>query len=79
MPALWSPEDLAARFAPYIEELHDVFAMHGLHYGSPDNIGQLTERLQKPGLLNEELAALVRSMVLREGGSIPREKSCSRR
>jgi TonB family protein len=72
MPALWSPEDLAARFAPYIEELHDVFAMHGLHYGSPDNIGQLTERLQKPGLLNEELAALVRSMVLREGGSIPR-------
>src|SRR6185437_12962272 len=72
MPALWSPTDLAVRFAPYIEELHDVFAMHGLHHGSPDDICQLTERLQKQSSLNEELAALVRSMVLREGGSIPR-------
>jgi TonB family protein len=72
MPALWSPKDLAVRFAPYIEELHDVFVMHGVHYGSPEDICQLTARLQKPGPLNEELAALVRSMVLREGGSIPR-------
>lgn len=72
MPALWSPKDLAVRFAPYIEELHDVFVMHGVRYGSPDDICQLTERLQKPSSLNEELAALVRSMVLREGGSIPR-------
>lgn len=72
MPALWSPEDLAARFAPYIEELHDVFAMHGLHYGLPDDIQQLASRLETHGALNEELAALVRSMVLREGGSIPR-------
>lgn len=72
MPALWSPEDLAARYAPYIEELHDVFAMHGLKYGSPDNIRPLAERLATPGALNEELAALVRSMVLREGGSLPR-------
>lgn len=72
MPALWSPTDLAVRFAPYIEELHDVFSMHGVCYGSPDDICQLTERLQKPSSLNEELAALVRSMVLREGGSLPR-------
>ena len=72
MPALWSPKDLAVRFAPYIEELHDVFVMHGVHYGSPEDICQLTARLQKPGPLNEELAALVRSMVLREGGSLPR-------
>lgn len=72
MPALWSPKDLAVRFAPYIEELHEVFVMHGVRYGSPDDICQLAERLQKPDSLNEELAALVRSMVLREGGSIPR-------
>ena len=72
MPALWSPEDLAARYAPYIEELHDVFAMHALHYGSPEDIRPLADRLAAPGSLNEELAALVRSMVLREGGSLPR-------
>jgi TonB family protein len=72
MPALWSPEDLATRFAPYIEELHDVFAMHGLRYGSPEDIGPLAARLETPGLLAEEVAALVRSMVLREGGSMPR-------
>lgn len=72
MPALWSPEDLAARFAPYIEELHDVFAMHGLHYGSPDDIRPLAARLETPGPLGEEVASLVRSMVLREGGSVPR-------
>ncbi len=72
MPVLWSPEDLAARFAPYIEELHDVFVMHGLHYGSPDDLRRLALDLEKPGSLQEELAALIRSIVLREGGSIPR-------
>ena len=72
MPALWSPKDLAVRFAPYIEELHDVFAMHGLHYGAPENMCELAAKLDADGPLNEEAASLVRSMVLREGGSIPR-------
>ena len=72
MPALWSPDDLATRFAPYIEELHDVFAMHGLHYGSPEDIGPLAARLETPSQLTEEIGSLVRSMVLREGGSMPR-------
>lgn len=49
-----------------------MFVMHGLHYGSPNDICSLTERLQKSDPLSEELAALVRSMVLREGGSMPR-------
>lgn len=64
--------ELATRFAPYIEELHDVFVMHGLHYGSPEDIRLLAGRLDGSGLLCEELAALVRSIVLREGGAIPR-------
>lgn len=72
MPALWSPEELAARFSPYIEELHDVFIMHGLHYGEPEDVQILAARLEKPSLLSEELGALVRSIVLREGGTVPR-------
>jgi len=72
MPALWSPKDLAVRFAPYIEELHDVFAMHGLHYGAPEDLRELAARLEAPGALHEEVSSLVRSMVLREGGSVPR-------
>ncbi len=46
--------------------------MHGQHYGSPEDIRTLAHRLEASGGFPEELASLLRSIVLREGGAVPR-------
>ena len=60
----------AVRFAPYIEELREFFASAGLHYGSPEDIVMLTERLESPSFA-EDLGSMIRSIVLREHGEMP--------
>ncbi len=72
MAPLWSTSDLAERFAPYVEELQEFFASCGLRYGSPPDVLPLTQRLEDREDFAEDLASLVRSIILREGGSVPR-------
>ena len=72
MAVLWTTPELASRFAPYIEELHEFFASYGMHYGSADDMVPLTERLDASGTFAEDLSSMVRAIILREGGSMPR-------
>jgi protein TonB len=71
MGALPIPEPTGLRYAPYIEELRGFVVSSGLPCGSPDNIFAVVERLQASTPFAEDLASLVRSMVLCEGGSMP--------
>src|SRR5438270_9686526 len=71
MSAVWSPEELANRFAPYIEELREFFTFHRMSFGVAADIGVLAERTETPGTFRDELNSLVRSIILREGGSVP--------
>ena len=71
MGALPIPEPTGLRYAPYIEELRGFIVSSGLPCGSPDNIFAVVERLQASTPFAEDLASLVRSMVLCEGGSMP--------
>src|ERR1035437_8212452 len=72
MAVLWTTPELASRFAPYIEELHEFFASYGMHYGSAEDMVPLSERLDRPGPFAEDLSSMVRSIILRQGGSMPR-------
>ena len=72
MAVLWTTPELASRFAPYIEELHEFFASYGMHYGSAEDMVPLTERLDASGTFAEDLSSMVRAIILRQGGSMPR-------
>jgi hypothetical protein len=58
--------------ALYVEELHDFFTAHGLHYGSPADLASLVDRLDDPGLFHEDMRAVVRLILAREQNSIAR-------
>src|ERR1700761_1605409 len=69
MPA---PPPAAGKRSPsdrYVEELHEFFGSHRLPFGSPEDVVGLAERLSTPGLFEEEMASMVRSIILREGGN----------
>jgi TonB family protein len=72
MAVLWTTPELASRFAPYIEELHEFFASYGMHYGSPEDMVPLAERLDASGTFAEDMSSMVRAIILRQGGSMPR-------
>jgi TonB family protein len=59
------------RFAPYVDELQEFFASACLRFGSPEDIIALTERLEASPSFAEDLGSMIRSIVLREGGSMP--------
>lgn len=61
----------AERFGPYIEELQEFFASSCLRYGTPEDILDLTERVDSSSAFAEDLSSMVRSIVLREGGALP--------
>ena len=70
MGALPNSEPFAFRFAPYIKELREFFASSRLHYGSPEDIFPVTERLQNSKTFAEDMSSMIRSILLREGGSM---------
>ncbi len=57
---------------PYVEELREFFASHHLPYGSPRDIVKLAEALSTPGAFHNEMTSMVRSILLREEGNLPR-------
>jgi TonB family protein len=70
MAAFTSPEPAAFRYAPYIQELREFFAESHLRYGSPEDILAVSERLYQSQLFFQDLSSMVRSIILREGGSM---------
>jgi TonB family protein len=71
MGALPKPEMAAFRYASYLEELREFFADNRLQYGAPSDIFAITERLQASESFAADLSSMVRSIILREGGSMP--------
>lgn len=71
MGALPIPEPIGLRYAPYIQELRELFAFSGLQYGSPDDVFAVIERIQNSPAFVEDLTSLVRAAILREGGAMP--------
>lgn len=69
---LSSTETTEARFALYAEELEEFFASHKLHCGFPDDIVALAETLHAPGFFHEEMSSMIRSILYREKGTVPR-------
>lgn len=62
---------IGVRYVPYIEELREFFATDGLHYGSPEDIVVLAERIESSQPFANDLGSMVRSIVYREGGEMP--------
>ena len=65
------PDPAEALYAPYIEELREFFATSGLEFGTPECIFAIDERLRTSTAFFEDLSSLVRSIILRQGGSVP--------
>src|ERR1700712_4889291 len=63
---------LSRGFSSYVEELREFFATHHMPFGSPEDIVPFAENLSTPGLFHDEMASMMRSIVLREGGNVPR-------
>jgi hypothetical protein len=65
-------EVIATRYAPYIEELRDFFTSHGMSFGCPENIVRLAETVSAPCSFHNEMASMIRSIIYREHGTVPR-------
>jgi hypothetical protein len=72
MAVPWAAPELATRYAPYVEELREFFAQQHLHCGSAEDLVPLTGRLDASESFREDLTSMVRVILLREGGSVPR-------
>src|ERR1700712_4509138 len=71
MEAFSQVETSTTRFSPHIEELRSFFAVRALTFGTPADLIALSEMLSEPGSFRDEMCSMVRSIILREGGSIP--------
>lgn len=58
--------------ATYEKELRDLFAMHRMRFGSPEDVVPFTEALTAPGTFHDEMTSMIRSIFLRHGGNVPR-------
>lgn len=65
------PEPAEVRFSPYVAELREFYTDCHQHWGAPEDILALAERLRRPGNFAEDMSSLIRSIVLREGGFMP--------
>ena len=65
-------ESLAVRFAPSIEGLQEFFSNRSLPYGEPSDIFGLVERLSHAGPFRDEMRSMLRAIIYREGGVVPR-------
>jgi hypothetical protein len=72
MAVPWTAPELADRYSPHVEELRDFFAMQHLHCGSPEDLMAVAARLDASDSFREDLSSMVRVILLREGGSVPR-------
>ncbi|HEX9198707.1 MAG TPA: energy transducer TonB [Acidobacteriaceae bacterium] len=72
MAVPWTSPEVANRFASYVRELQEFFASYGMHYGSPEDIHPVIGLLDDAGPFADDLSSMVRSIILREGGSLPR-------
>jgi len=57
---------------PYVEELREFLTMHGLHVGSSDDLRPFSEKLSLGGVFRDDMQSMIRSIIFREGGGIPR-------
>ena len=67
-------ESLAIRFAPYITELREFFTDRGLRFGSRSDLDPLSRKLAKPGSFQDEMMSMLRAIVFRERGVVPRNE-----
>ena len=65
-------EDLAIRFAPYIEELREFFAGRHVQFGLPENIPAFVARLSASDAFREDMSCMVRSFIYRERDGLHR-------
>ncbi len=65
---------VATRFAPYVQELHEFFASHGMHFGDLEDLREFSRKLEAPGPFSSELSSMVRSVIFRERGTVPRSE-----
>jgi hypothetical protein len=72
MGALPNPDYTGTRYALYVEELREFFASAGLLYGTPSDILAFNERLRTSAPFFDHLSSHIRSILFREGGSLPR-------
>lgn len=72
MDVVSSSETTEARFALYGKELREFFASHQLPCGSPQDVVLLAESLCAPSLFHEEMSSMLRSILYREKGNVPR-------
>jgi TonB family protein len=63
---------LDARFPLYIEELREFLTQSGMPFGVPENVGPVIESLAKAGTFRGEMSSMVRSIIYRELGTIPK-------
>jgi TonB family protein len=71
MGALPASEPAGIRYAAYLGELHEFLATSGIPFGSPSDLNAVVGRLQQHGAFADDLSSLVRSFILRQGGSMP--------
>lgn len=64
------PERLRSLHSTYVGELQELFTSADLPYGSPRDIAAAVQRMRQPGTFADEFRCAVRSIILREGGSI---------
>jgi hypothetical protein len=64
------PERFRSLHSTYVGELQELFTSADLPYGSPRDIAAAVQRMRQPGTFADEFRCIVRSIVLREGGSI---------
>ena len=74
MAARPTPEPLILRYAPYIQQLSELFSTYGLHYGSPEDILTITRMLRQPGPFAGDLSLVTHSILAREGSSFSRAR-----
>ncbi|MDP9038935.1 MAG: hypothetical protein M3O02_06615, partial [Acidobacteriota bacterium] len=71
MAVLSTNEEIAGRFAPYVNELHELFGLHGVPFGAPADLPAFVDRLDSGGAFPEDVSSILRSIILREGGNVP--------
>jgi len=74
MPALADTAASPTPLAEYLPELREFFATHRISFGSPDDVVPFTTALVTPGVFHDEMSSVIRSIILREGGNVPRAK-----
>ena len=62
---------ISSRFSSYVGELREVFGQHGVQCGSAEDLETVADRLTTQGALADDVSSILRSAILREGGSLP--------